>query len=194
MGPSARSGPIPLRPLGVGDVLSAAVGVTRRHWRSIGVVAAAVALLASAANLATLAATDSLAAYAATTWIDDMIAGRSTLPPTGILLAMLATVLVSAIGSVITAGVASAYAGADALGRTDRPVAADRMRGRWKGLPRHRSSSGFPLPLWRFVARASISASELALGGWRSASKPSIARNADATITRRSSDSPGLLE
>ena len=97
-------------------------------------MAAAVALSASAANLATLAATDSLAAYAATTWIDDMITGRSTLPPTGILLAMLATVLVSAIGSVITAGVASAYAGADALGRTDRTVAADRMRGRWKGL------------------------------------------------------------
>jgi hypothetical protein len=133
-GPPREPGPIPLRPLGVGDVLGVAVGITRRHWMRIGTVAAAVALVSGAATLGTLAATDSLATYAAATWLQDIVAGRSTLPPSSVLLALVLNLLISATGGVLTAGVAAAYAGADALGRTDRAAVVDRLRGRWAGL------------------------------------------------------------
>lgn len=127
-------GPIPLRPLMFGELLGVALGVTRRHWIPIGVVGAVFALLSSGATLLALSATGTLQSYASGTWVSDLLAGRTALPPTGMLIGILAGLLVSTTGGVVLSGLATAYAGADALGRLDRDAAVDRLRGRWPVL------------------------------------------------------------
>ncbi len=133
-GAPADPGPIPLRPLLFGELLGVALGVTRRHWIPVGVVGAVFALLSSGATLLALSATGTLQSYAAGTWVNDLLAGRTALPPTGMLIAIAAGVLVTSIGGVVVSGVATAYAGADALGRLDKEAAIDRLRGRWPVL------------------------------------------------------------
>jgi hypothetical protein len=133
-GQPAEPGPIPLRPLLFGEILGVALGITRRHWIPIGVVGAVFALLSSAATLIALSATGTLETYASATWVNDVLAGRTTMPPTGMLIGLAAGLLVSTTGGVVLSGMAAAYAGADALGRLDREAAVDRLRGRWPVL------------------------------------------------------------
>ena len=128
-----QPGSIPLRPLAVGEILGVGVTVLRRH--ALPLVGAAIALAAAstALTLGVLAATGSLATFADAGWLQDILAGGTTLPA-GILLATLLGLVVSTIGAPVIAGIASAYAGAQALGRDGRGAVAERLRGRWPVL------------------------------------------------------------
>jgi len=127
-------GLIPLRPLGVGEILAAAVLVVRRHLLPLGAVAVLVSGLSTAVTLGVLAGTGSLSSYADSTWLNDLLAGTSTSIPGSILLAAGLGTLVSTIGAPIVAGLASAYAGAEALGRNASGAVTERLAGRWPVL------------------------------------------------------------
>ncbi|TKV61517.1 hypothetical protein FDO65_08080 [Nakamurella flava] len=135
-GPTAlpSPGPIPLRPLTVGEILVQAVQVVRRHLAPLALLSGGFGALSAAALLGVLAGTDQLGVYASATWLQDVVDGRSTTPPLSILLASMVSLLIGAIGTVLVSGVAAACAGADAMGRTDRAAAAGRLAGRWSAL------------------------------------------------------------
>lgn len=135
-GPAASPspGPIPLRPLTVGEILVQAVQVVRRHLGPLALLSGGFGALSAAALLGVLAATDQLGVYASATWLQDVVDGRTTTPPLSILLASMASLLIGVIGTVVVSGVAAACAGADAMGRTDRAAAAGRLAGRWSAL------------------------------------------------------------
>src|SRR5664279_5041026 len=127
-------GLIPLRPLGVGDVLAAAVLVVRRHLLPLGAVAVLVSAASTAVTLGVIAAGGSLSTYADSSWFEDLLAGTSTSIPGSILVAAGLGTLVSAIGAPVVAGMASAYAGAEALGREGSGAVTERLAGRWPVL------------------------------------------------------------
>ena len=129
-----QPGLIPLRPLGVGEILASAVQVVRRHLLPLGGAAMLVAALSTAATLGVLAASGSLDAYAGNTWLDDVLTGKSTAVPGAILLAVILGTVVSTIGAPVVAGLATAYAGAQALGRTGAGAPTERLTGRWAVL------------------------------------------------------------
>jgi len=129
-----QPGVIPLRPLTIGEILAAAVTVVRRHLLPLGGAAVLAAAVSTAATLALLAGTGSLQTYADGEWFTDILTGASTSPPSGIILASLVGVLVSAIGGPVIAGLATAYAGALALGRDGKGAVTERLGGRWGGL------------------------------------------------------------
>ena len=131
---SEYPGLIPLRPLGVGEILAAAVLLVRRHLLPLGAVAVLVSGLSTAVTLGVLAGTGSLSSYADSTWLNDLLAGTSTSIPGSILLAAGLGTLVSTIGAPIVAGLASAYAGAEALGRNASGAVTERLAGRWPVL------------------------------------------------------------
>jgi hypothetical protein len=127
-------GLIPLRPLGVGDILAAAVLVVRRHLLPLGAVAVLVSAASTAVTLGVMAASGSLSTYAENIWLEDLLAGTSTSIPGSILVAAGLGTLVSAIGAPVVAGMASAYAGAEALGRDGSGAVTERLAGRWPVL------------------------------------------------------------
>jgi hypothetical protein len=129
-GPGEQPGSIPLRPMAVGEILGVAVTVLRRHLVPLGGAAIAVSALSSAVTLGTLAGTGSLETFADAGWLDDILAGGTTLP-SGIVLATLLGLLVTTIGGPVIAGIATAYAGAQALGRDGRGAVTERLAGRW---------------------------------------------------------------
>jgi len=136
-GPGRRGenpGLIPLRPLGVGEVLAAAVLVVRRHLLPLGAVAVLVSGMSTAVTLGVMAGAGTLSTYATSSWLDELLTGKSTGIPGSILLAAALGTLVSTIGAPVVAGMASAYAGAEALGRNGSGAVTDRLAGRWAVL------------------------------------------------------------
>ena len=133
-GGSRPPGLIPLRPLTVGEILALAVQVVRRHLVPLLVLAAGFGALSAGALLGLLGATGQLGSYASAAWFQDVLDGRTATPPGSIPAASLASLIVSAVGAVFLSGVASACAGAEALGRTGRAAAAERLAGRWSSL------------------------------------------------------------
>ena len=127
-------GLIPLRPLGIGDILAAAVLVVRRHLLPLGAMAVLVSAVSAGVTLGVLATSGSLSSYADNRWLDDLLAGTSTSIPGSIVVAAVLGTLVSAIGAPVVAGMASAYAGAEALGRNGSGALTERLAGRWPVL------------------------------------------------------------
>ncbi len=131
-------GLIPLRPLGVGEILAAAVLVVRRHLLPLGTAAVLVSAASTAVTLGVMAWSGSLASYADNTflsaWFNDLLAGKNPPTPWAILLAGSLGTLVSTIGAPVVAGMASAYAGAEALGRNGSGAVTERLAGRWAVL------------------------------------------------------------
>lgn len=124
VGPNGRvsqPGVIPLRPLGNGEIMSAAVTIVRRHFLPLAGVSLVVSALGTAALFGTLNATGSLAAFVTGDWLEDILRGSSgaaTLSiPGGILLAVLLNLVVLAAGTQLTAGLAAAFTSGDTLGR-----------------------------------------------------------------------------
>lgn len=129
-----QPGLIPLRPLTVGEILGISVTVVRRHLVPLGGTAMLVGLLSTVSTVALLAGTGALQTYAEGTWWTDLLDGVSTSVPTGILIAVFVGLLVSTIGGSVVAGMATAYAGAQALGQDGRGAVTERLRGRWMVL------------------------------------------------------------
>ncbi|MFN8197223.1 hypothetical protein [Nakamurella multipartita] len=131
--PADQPGPIPLRPLGVGDLLGVAVTVVRRCAVPLCLAAFLAALLSNGTTLAVLALAGSLRTYAEATWLQDIIDGGSSIPP-AIIVSALSGLVVSTVGGVLVAGMAAAGAGSLAQGRDGRGAVAQRMAGRWGAL------------------------------------------------------------
>lgn len=130
---SAQPGPIPLRPLGVGEILGVAVTVVRRCLPPLLFAALVVGLLSSAVTVGLLAAAGTLQSYAEATWLEDVLRGGTSIPMS-IAVSALAGLLVSMVGAQVVAGVATVYAGALAQGRDGRGEVTLRLRGRWAAL------------------------------------------------------------
>jgi MFS family permease len=85
-----------------------------------------------------MAASGSLSAYAEntwlSTWLNDLLGDKNPPIPWAILLAGSLGTLVSTIGAPVVAGMASAYAGAEALGRNGSGAVTERLAGRWPVL------------------------------------------------------------
>ncbi len=126
-----QPGLIPLRPLTVGEVLGAAVTVVRRHIVPLGGAAMLVGLLSTVGTLGLLAGTGALQTYAEGAWVQDLLDGVSTSLPSGLVISVFVGLLVTTIGGPVVAGMATAYAGAQALGRDGRGALTERLRGRW---------------------------------------------------------------
>ena len=125
-----QPGLIPLRPLTIGEILAISLTVVRRHLVPLGGAAMLVGLLSTVSTLGLLAGTGALQTYADGAWLTDLLDGVSTSPPAGILLSALVGLLVTTIGGPVIAGMATAYAGAEALGRDGRGAVAERLGGR----------------------------------------------------------------
>lgn len=129
----AQPGPIPLRPLGVGEILGVAVTVVRRCLLPLVSAALAVGVLSAATTVGVLAAAGSLQSYAEATWLEEVLRGGTSIPAS-IVVSALAGLLVSVVGAQVVAGLATVYAGALAQGRSGRGEVAGRLRGRWPAL------------------------------------------------------------
>ena len=130
-GPWEQPGIIPLRPMTVGDILSAGFAVLRRHLLPLGGAAVLVAAISTCVTFGTLAAAGSLRTYADGLWLQDILSGKTSTLPGGILLSTVLGLLVTTIGAPVIAGMASAYTGAQALGHDGRGAVTERLRGRW---------------------------------------------------------------
>jgi hypothetical protein len=115
----------------VGEILSAGFAVLRRHLLPLGGAAVLVAAIGTCLTFGSLAVSGSLQTYADGLWLEDMLSGKTTQLPGGILLSTLLGLLVTTIGGPVVAGLASAYTGAEALGHDGRGAVAERLRGRW---------------------------------------------------------------
>lgn len=118
----------------VGEILTQAAQVVRRHLLPLGLLSAGFGALSAAAMLGVLAGAGQLDVYASASWFQDVVDGRSATPPVSILLASMVSLLIGAIGTVVVSGVATACAGADAMGLSGRSAAAGRLAGRWGAL------------------------------------------------------------
>lgn len=130
---ATQPGPIPLRPLTVGEILGTAVTVLRRSLAPLVLTALVVGVLSAAVTVGVLAAAGTLQAYAEATWLEDVLRGGTSIPAS-ILVSALAGLIVSVTGAQVVAGVATVYAGALAQGRDGRGELAGRLRGRWPAL------------------------------------------------------------
>jgi hypothetical protein len=115
----------------VGEILGASITVVRRHIAPLGGAAILVGLLSTVSTLALLAGTGVLQTYADGAWLIDLLDGTSTSAPDGIFISLLVGMLVTTIGGPVVAGMATAYAGAQALGGDGAGVVTERLRGRW---------------------------------------------------------------
>jgi hypothetical protein len=129
----AQPGPIPLRPLGVGEILGVAVTVVRRCLLPLTFAALVVGVFSAAATVGVLAAAGTLTSYAEATWLEDVLRGGTSIP-VSIVVSALAGLLVSVVGAQVVAGLATVYAGALAQGRDARGEVSARLRGRWPAL------------------------------------------------------------
>lgn len=125
-----QPGLIPLRPLTMGEILGTGWAVLRRHLSQLAGLAVLVAGLSALVTVTTLWLTGVLSAYASSQWLQDILEGGTNIP-SGILLASLLGLLVTTVGGPVVAGVATAYTGAQALGRDGRGAVTERLAGRW---------------------------------------------------------------
>jgi hypothetical protein len=129
----AQPGPIPLRPLGVGDLLGTAITVVRRCAMPLCLAAFVAAALSNGVSMGVLAAMGSLQSYAEAAWLEDIIRGGTSVPAS-VVASALASLVVSTVTAAVVAGLATAGAGALAQGRDGRGAVAQRMSGRWPVL------------------------------------------------------------
>lgn len=127
-------GPVPLRPMPVGEILGLGWGVVRRCFVPLVLAAVAVAALSAAVTIGTLAVTGSLQTYADAAWVDDILRGGAATVPSGILVATFLGLIVSTSGGPVVAALAAAVAGAQAVGHDGRGAVAERLVGRWPVL------------------------------------------------------------
>jgi len=118
----------------VGEILGVGWTITKSHLLPLGGVAVLVSALSTVVTLGTLFLTGTLQTFAEAGWIDDVLAGTSTAVPSGIVLASLLGLLITTIGGPVIAGMATAYAGARALGKDGRGAVNERLNGRWPVL------------------------------------------------------------
>ena len=128
-----QPGLIPLRPMTIGDILGTGWAVLRRHLAPLAGVAIAVAATSTILTVGTLWLTGSLSTYVSSGWLQDILDGGTSIP-SGIVWASLLGLLVTTIGGPVVAGLATAYTGAQALGRDGRGAVAERLAGRWAVL------------------------------------------------------------
>lgn len=132
--PRPDPGHIPLRPLTLGDLFGAGLGVVWRHIALLAPIAVLIAALSSAADLVILQATGALGAVASGAWVDDLLsglnAGKANLLPTGVYVSTTVSSLITVAGALFLAALVAACAGTDAVSRTPRPgEVASRLRG-----------------------------------------------------------------
>lgn len=129
-GREADPGPIPLHPMTAGVVIGTAFGVVRRHAAVLAPVAVLIALLSTGAELGILAAAGSLDEFAAGTWMDDLLKGTTPRLPGSFWAALILSEVISIIGGLLLAGLATAFAGADAMGNNGPGAGRRRLSGR----------------------------------------------------------------
>lgn len=129
-GRDADPGPIPLHPLTAGAVIGAAFGVVRRHLGSLAPIAVLLGVLSAGAELGILAAAGTLDDFATGSWAEEVFNGGRMTLPASLWVALIAGELISLVGGLVLAGVATAFAGADAMGDTGPGAGRRRLAGR----------------------------------------------------------------
>jgi hypothetical protein len=104
--------------------------VVRRHFALLGSVALVVGIVSAGAELGILAAAGSLDDFASGSWADDILNGTTTSLPAAFWAALIVSELVSIVGVLILAGLATAFAGADAMGDVGPGAGRRRLSGR----------------------------------------------------------------
>jgi hypothetical protein len=126
---------IPLRPLLVGEILTAAARVVRRHFAPLAAVSLVLSLLSGLGSWAILSGSGQLDAFLDGSWLDGMVNGTRVGVPPGIAGALLIDLVISLAAGVVTAGLATVCAAQDTLGRpTTAADWRDRLSGRWPAL------------------------------------------------------------
>lgn len=115
MAPDVKVGVVPLRPLGLGEVLDGAIATIRGHWRPVLLLSAAVAAIQALLSLAITLSTDGLSAYVST---DESFSGgfSAGFAPFFSLAGVLG-LLVSSVLGFILAGMVTIIVGEAVLGR-----------------------------------------------------------------------------
>ncbi len=124
-----RPGVIPLRPLAGGEVMAAGAAVVRRHFWTLGPLAALGSLVAGLIQWGVLAAGNSVETY--DKWAGQLLdGGNSTIP--GIFLASAGlSYLFSLLWTVLLSGVATVFVSQDVLGRPVGDAFRRRLGRRW---------------------------------------------------------------
>jgi hypothetical protein len=123
---------IPLRPLTAGEVITASATVVRRHFWTLGPLAALGSLVSGLIQWGVLAAGNSVDAY--DTWAAHLLdGGNSTIP--GIILAAAGlSYLFSLFWTVLLVGVTAVFVSQDVLGRPVGDAFRRRLGRRWFAL------------------------------------------------------------
>ena len=128
---SSKPGIVPLRPLTIGEIMSAAIVVVRGHFLVLGPIAALASLLSGLTEWAILAASGSVDEF--NTWSTNIFEGGTV--PAIVLVASLASLSVSVLTGVALSGVAAVFAAQDTMGAPASAQAfRERMTGRWPVL------------------------------------------------------------
>lgn len=126
-----QPGIIPLRPLSISEILSAAVTVVRKHFVALGSLALGFAALSSAALIAVLVASGDWSRYVngeLLAGLEEAVkAGKTPELPVAFMVGLLLSVIISMVGSVLTSGFATVYTAQDAIGHPS-PFALIRSR------------------------------------------------------------------
>lgn len=125
-------GLIPLRPLRVAEIFSAAARLVRTHLVVLGMVAFLGSTASAGAVVAVLASLPDPGEYFSQDWLRATSEGRMSYPPAAALWPLVAGGIISFITTIVVSGLSTALAAEDALGRpTSAAAAFGRLRGRW---------------------------------------------------------------
>lgn len=124
-----------MRPLGISEILSAAVTLVRRHAAVLCPVAFTLALVGSGASIAVLAGLPDPSAYFSSAWLEDVSAGKTMSIPSAVLWPAVISSLISLVAIAAVSGLATVFATEAALGRrADAATFRFRLGGRWWAL------------------------------------------------------------
>ncbi len=125
--PASKPGIIPLRPLTVGEILGAAVQVVRRHFLLLAAASLVVSALGTLAIWGVLAGNGQIELFVTESWLSPALNGTGSIPGS-VLAAAAVRLLVSVVGGVLIAGLATVCAAQDTLGKpTGRAEWRDRL-------------------------------------------------------------------
>ncbi|AZI57478.1 hypothetical protein EH165_04175 [Nakamurella antarctica] len=128
-------GLIPLRPLGISEILTSAVVLVRTHAAVLLPLALLVSALGAATEFLVVANLDSRAAYFDGSWVQNIADGTSTSIPSAVYLPLLISLIVGVLGNCIISGITTVYATEASLGRrVNLAGLRERLRGRWLSL------------------------------------------------------------
>jgi hypothetical protein len=113
-----------------GLVIGTAFGVVRRHLAALAPIAILIGILSAAVELVILASAGTLADFATGAWAEQIVKGTGTSLPASYWTALIASELISLVGGLVLAGLATAFAGADAMGDTGPGSGRRRLAGR----------------------------------------------------------------